>query len=80
MEMVSSWFTAINRRAARFVLSDHRQQSSVSVMMKKLKLLTLEHRRKNRTNLKTNHCVQDCPWSCGSADHISYPISFTHSI
>jgi len=35
----------VNQRAARFVLDDHRQQSSVSVMIEKLiEYLTLEHR------------------------------------
>jgi len=38
----------VNQRAARFVLGDHRQQSSVSVMIEKLKWPTLEHRRKNQ--------------------------------
>jgi len=38
----------VNRRAARFVLGDHRQQSSVSVMMEKLQWPSLEHRRKNQ--------------------------------
>ena len=39
----------VNRRAARFVLGDHRQQSiSVSVMMEKLQWPTLEHRKNQR--------------------------------
>ena len=27
---------------------------------------------------KAYHHVQDCPWSCGSADHISHLSGFTH--
>ena len=38
----------VNRKAARFVLGDHRQQRSVLVMMEKLQWPTLEHRRKNQ--------------------------------
>ena len=38
----------VNRRAVRFVLGDHRQQSSVSVMPENLQWSTLEYLQKNQ--------------------------------
>jgi len=60
----------INRRAARFVLGDHRQQSSVSAMMEKLQWSTLEHCRKNQrltTMFKIVHGLVPLP----TTSHIS---------
>ena len=56
----------VNRRAARFVLGDHKQQSSVSVMLEKLQWPTLEHCRKDQrltTMFKIVHGLVTVPTS-----------------